>query len=221
MGHKRKVNKKVIWGMMATIGLLSVASAAANTFISSAPFIGDVTTVSPGAEVIIPLFIDKDADGDGLTDRVLIRYDIYQNNSTIKLYSSDRKTALYPASPCTNPPWQDTEFEPMFVRSGKWMITGMVMEMGCYSQENGDLYAENTFIYMADVSIPGGEVRSKLMKGTYLNGLDLLDYNDDGKDDLMVSTIIPKTNGENIRIYFMDIDSGEVLSDQTYVVAKH
>jgi hypothetical protein len=74
---------------------------------------------------------------------------------------------------------------------------------------------------MADVSIPGGEVRSKLMKGAYLNGLDLMDYNNDGKEDLMVSTIISANNGENIRIYVMDIESGEVLSDLTYVVAKH
>jgi len=216
--------RNVIWAMAATLGIFSVSSAVlAEEFTEMAPIIGNVNLTSVGAEVIIPNFTNNDTNANGSADSLSFRYDIYQNNTNIKLYSTTQNTAPYvdPASLCTNPIWQNTEWNPKFIRSGKWMITGIRMSTSCGTNESGEKDIENIFVYVADVSKPLGAVRSIVLKGTHMIGMDLVDYNGDGKQDLMVTIEVRQPNGAaNVRVQVMNPMTLATISNKSYPVAS-
>lgn len=157
--------------------------AAADEFLDLRPLIGNVTGTSPGSEVIAPYFRCNDANSDDICESVTVWYNIYKNNSTIKLYNSTPKTCSYPAVTCTAPFDIDQDDSPKFIRTGKWMVTGMSLQTECESYA-GDGEAYYTFIYMADVSKAAGVVRTLFIKNAEMNSMELSDYNSDGIADL-------------------------------------
>ena len=214
--------RKIIVAMMATLGLFSVSSRVmASDFLTLAPLIADVNATSAGAEFIIPHFVEKDTNADTLADKLLFRYDVFAYNSKNKLYSTASKATVFPAPSCAAPQWQNGDVDPIFVRSGKWMITGMNVATECWSETEGEQEKTNAFLYIADVSVAGGEVHTLLFKNLELSGVDLVDINGDTKPDLMATMMISGQTNENVRIYGVDLQSGSVITDQTYLISQH
>jgi len=220
-----KNKSKVALGTLAIFSILSFSSLAGadDSFISMAPLIGEVNAGSPGVEFIMPHFIAVDANNDGVAEQMSFKNDISANNSKNKLYSSKKRTADYPdITPlCTDPLWAESYPNPIFVRSGKWMVTGVQMISECYSATEGDQDAENAFIYIADVSAQGGTVKTVKMDGTSLIGLDLVDADGNGTEDLMISVIIEQETRDLARVYFMDLESQQVISNNLFNVSQH
>jgi hypothetical protein len=209
-------------GMALVAGLLSASSPALadGAFLSIAPLVADVND-SPGLETVAPRFTRIDTDADGAANRLVFRYDIYNIATHTKSYSTKQKTALYPDAASMCPigvpnRYVDADQEPVFIRDGKWVATAVKMNIECPSNEGWEEDV-NTFIYIADVSGPTGTVRSLLFKHAELVGAELHDVNGDGTKDLMLSMIKEKAAGAYLRIYAMELSSGNVLMDESYL----
>jgi hypothetical protein len=100
------------------------------------------------------------------------------------------------------------------------MITGLSVATDCWSEVDGERETRNTFLYIADVSVAGGEVRTLLFKNAELTGVDLVDIDGDGTQDLMATMTIYGETTQKLRIYGMDIESGNPITNRTYLVSQ-
>lgn len=120
-------------GIWLIVGLSIVFAlsppAFADQFLDGTPLLGDVTSSIPSIEIIIPYFRYNAFPPKSLT----IWYNIYENNSTTKLYGSTPKTVAYPAFTCGTPSTGVMNESEKFILSGKWMIAGVNLRMECSS----------------------------------------------------------------------------------------
>lgn len=210
-------------GMALAAGLLSASSPALaeGGFLSIAPLVADVNS-SPGKEMIVPRFTNYDTDGDGANNRLNFRYEVYNTATNTRAYSTQQKVALFPDAAVMCPvddPYRyvDTDQEPIFVGNGNWMATAIKMTTECSTSTN---WAEDTttFVYMADVSGQTGTVRTLQFKHAELVGAELHDVDSDGSKELMLSMINEKATGGYMRIYAIELASGNVVMDKSYLV---
>jgi len=214
--------RRVIAVLAAAVTLFSLSSTALadDTFLSVKPLIADVTAISDKSEVIIPHFIRKDVNTDGIAESMSIRYDIFANNSLTKLYSTTAKFGNFPAVPCTTPLWAETYHEPTFVRSGNWVATGNMMVTECQSQQEGNREAQNAFIYVANVGQAGGAAWILSIPNALLKSLELVDYNGDGINELVAMMIVEADGVMKSRILAKNIQTGVTVADKTYVILQ-
>jgi hypothetical protein len=216
---QRKLNGIWLIVCLSIVFALSLP-AAADDFIDMTSLVANVNAKSPGKEVIVPYFRFNDANGDDLSESLTIWYNVFKYNSTTKLYNSTPKTCAYPVVTCSKPLYVENEEDGVkFIRSGNWMITGINLQMECYSaSDDGEAY--NTFIYMADVSKAGGAVRTLTLKNADLSSLELGDYNGDGKIDLIAGMSIHTQTTTKLRILVKNINTWATISDKTYPISN-
>ena len=213
--------RKFLTGMMVVLAFFSVSSPVlADEFMDFTPMFGNVNAAVPGVEVLMPLIKDNDANNDKYSESLTFYFRVFKNNTITPLYNTVAKAALYPVRTCTVPMRFDSWITPTFVRSGKWMIMGGNLRMEC-SSSTGEKENSNTFIYIADVSRAGGVVQTMVINNFELFSVKIIDYNSDGKLDLLVvMKNLAITTGTNLRTIVRNLDTWAIISDKTYYVSN-
>jgi hypothetical protein len=214
------MNKGKIACGVLSIGLFVASSnAQADDSVKIASLLANINAGYAGAEVIMPYFKYSDANNDGYYESLTFWHNIYQNNTTTKLYSNTAKAASFPAVSCTNPYWKESYSNPQFVRSSSWVITGNDMTMECESP-SGHNESHNTFIYSANSASATGVVNTFIVNNARLNSVELADYNSDGVQDLIITMNPQGVTTDQVRVVVKNISNWSTISDKTYVVGN-
>jgi hypothetical protein len=215
---KRKI---VVGGIVLALHVVAAAStASADECITPlAPLFANVNTSYAGAEVIMPYLQQNDSNRDGHYESLTFYYNVYRNNTNTKLYSSTAKTGWYPTVTCATPRWWDTYTRPQFLRSGKWVVTGHGLTMEC-ENSTGSGESHTTFVYVADVSKAGGTVNTLTVNRARLEAVELVDYNSDGTNELMVSMHPEGSVVHQLRIVIKNLTTWATVSDRIYNVSN-
>jgi len=216
-----KNRRKAVSGMVGVLSTLLAASAVyANDSITyMAPLFANVNATSAGTEVIMPYFKYNDVDKNGYYESLTYFYNILPNNSTTRLYYSTPKSSILPAVTCSSPTWKESYSNPQFTRYGKWVVTGHDMVMEC-NGSGGYKEVHNTFVYVADTSKSGGIVNTLILNNNELESIELINYNSDGVQDLMISMHVEGAATEKIRVVVKDFATWATLSDKTFAVSN-
>lgn len=189
--------------------------------------VGDVNTNFAGDEIILPYLLKRDFNGDGIWDRLSVRFDVYQTNSNTKLYSSAITASLFydPATFCNEPMnGQSYEQYEWGTQSGKWVAVAINLRANCTSADYSySTDSQKLVVYIADVSESGQPTRKVTLANSYPKAVDFVDTNNDGiVDALMIATSVSQNipGISKTRIYTMDLETGSVISNNKYVTSK-
>lgn len=195
----------------------------AEDFTDISPLINNFNSSYAGKEVVIPEYSRYDSDNNGIDDKFSLKLNIFKNNSSGTsglAYSTAKKSAPFPAVSCGGTiNYYDFDQEPKFLRSGNMVIVGNKVSMECSgTAKPTENYISNAFIYMTDVSAPGKPAYTLSVANWDLSGMNLIDYNNDGVNDLVITLSLAK----NIRIIAINLkstspfESANRISDKTY-----
>lgn len=221
--------RKYAFAAVAALGLAGIVqSAIADDYINLSSLSRDVVASSPGDEIIVPYYLMKDTDADGIPDTLVVRFKVYAGGTKTLLHSSAVKSVTLLVMPCVNPMWRDDNmFEPKFL--GKDGSPRAHMGIGMYAecQENDPPYeykrAGKTFIYSADVSKSGGSVWAYAVNRemTDFSGVDV--DNDGNNEAMLVTEYTPDPANPwytNIVVRIMNFGTGALISQQEYQVVR-
>ncbi|WP_448875030.1 hypothetical protein [Desulfobulbus propionicus] len=207
-----------------TFAVLSLTSSLhAEDFTDLSPIINNFNSSYAGKEVVIPEYSRYDSDNNGIDDKFSLKLNVFKNNTSGTsglAYSTVKKYGPFPTVSCGGAiNYHDFDQEPKFLRSGNIVIVGNKVSMECSgTAQPTENYISNAFIYMTDVSAPGKTAYTFSVANWDLSGMNLLDYNNDGVNDLVISLSL----ANNIRIIAINLKStspfntANRISDKTY-----
>ena len=209
---------------------MATAAQAEVSIIDFTPLYKETVAASPGIEMIQPTFTDVDTDADGLADSFRVGFNVFPANSATKLFSTTPRLVAYPAVPCTNPSWVDSDFSAVKFLGGtsasrSHVAIGMFVECQEADAPFEWKEAKRTLVYSAAVNAAGGTMWSKVYNYALLN-FDGIDVNADGTNELVLGLEVPVTvptsliDAGNLRSIAINGGTGAVVFDVTRLLVR-
>jgi hypothetical protein len=192
----------------------------AGAYDALAPVVGDLVPTVPGVEHALPFVIDRDLDGDGFSDRLFVRFRVRNTVTGTLLHETTQKGFDYPPS-CVAPLWV------MDNPSGSWLRAEgstrvhflQVLSRECATSVTPDIVADKAIIYSADASSAGGVVWTYQVNRQPAS-FDLVDFDGDGDQDVMLTTATIVEGTETWFVRGMDAETGALISERSYAVGR-
>jgi|GEM_PF-4748987 len=179
----------------------------------------NVNASNAGVELIVPKFT---ISASGVTFYFRIMKPNTGSTGGAALYSTTAKSMSFPSlSGCGtgNTPEYDIGGV-KFLRFGNYAVAGIDLNAWCYNQ--GNLSADNTYVYIVDVSASGKTPKLLSFTGKGLFGLNLTG-NNNGKGsttDLMISSVTESDASMDMTVSFYDFSTGSTYSTNIATVAS-
>jgi len=188
------------------------AAAFAGEFLEVKPFFKSGMTITPQLELI-------DDNADSIPDRFKISYKVWTAGTTTFIRRTRSRTFSFPQSPCTSPLFIEGDLDGInFTGSTSTDMVFAAAALFTECQESGTFEFKEVFrslVYSGNVN--DGTSWMRTWNGPELLGMDEVDWDADGTNELMVMMQVPKANGpDSVRVVFLDPSTGTVESDKTY-----
>jgi len=197
-------------GLILCGTVLIHATAFAGEFLEVEPFFKSGRTITPQLELI-------DDNADSIPDRFKISYKVWTAGTTTFIRRTRVRTFSFPQSPCTSPLFIEVDFEIKFTGSNSTNRIFTAASLITECEESGTFEfkeAPRALVYAGNVN--DGTSWFRTWNGVELLGMDEVDWDTDGTDELMVVMAVPKAASESVRVVFLDPSTGAVESDKTY-----
>ena len=202
------------------VAMLSLNSAGAGELISTKPLLKDAVASNPGNEIIMPVLGEFDDNGDDYADRLTFKFKVFGAGTTTKLLTTPQKKFVTPQSPCTNPQFNDWDWDlEFFGEDGSH--TGMILSFFVECHDNADGFFKEdygTFVYVADTTQAGSAWGKSY--GPEAVSADFVDWDNDGNNEVKIVLVTEGDTDEKLRVIFLKKGSGAVESDKKYTILQ-
>lgn len=188
-------------------------------FISNVSVAGDFSNVKPlfkDGKLITGAIEIIDEDLDGMPDRLKVSYKVWDvGTKNLQLRTRKRKFP-FPQATCLSPDWEDTDVRFKFSGANSANRVHMAGEISTYCGEwdGEEIRKHRVVLYSGNIN--DGTSWAKTWPDYELEGMNSVNWDADGTDELMVVMRREKAGGMSVRVVFINPSDGVVESDKTY-----
>lgn len=146
---------------------------------------------------------------------------VWTAGSTTKLKQTKQRLIKWPNSPCSNPNWEEQDFDLAMLGEKHTSRTHLALNVytECEEKSNYEWKVNYTAAFYSG-NVKNGASYLKQWAGWELSGVSEVNWDNDAAKEVQLFLTQEKGNKLNARVIYINPTTGKVESDKTYPIAS-